>query len=423
MPKLLQLIRQSDFLRHNGIFLIGSLLVSAFNYAYYPVLGRMLPATQFGEVQALVSLFLQATIFFTVVTNVAVHVVANELDEKRRNRIIYELEHVAFLLTLAALAMCMACVGQLQRFLRFDEPGPFFALAAALLVGAPLASRSAYLRGRTAFGRVSLANMAGSFSKILFSAGFVLLGWGTVGAMGGVVVSQLVALALAGIWAWRLGLHREPGLSFWRWPDLSLIRPQLRYSALVLVVSLAITTLFSFDVLVVKHYFAPDIAGLYAGIATVARIIFFVTASITAVLLATVKIEAGHQANQRLLWRSMVLHCGLGGAVLALFTLAPSQITRLLVGAKYVGYAHLLPRLSLALFILAFVNLLFNYDLALRRSKSAISATLSLAAMACIVIVHHNNINAVVDSLVLGSVLSLALWGLFSMRLSGWSRT
>jgi O-antigen/teichoic acid export membrane protein len=264
--------------------------------------------------------------------------------------------------------------------------------------------------------------MAGSFSKIIFSAGFVLLGWGTVGAIGGVVVSQLVALALAGAWAWRLGLRREPDQPFWRWPDLRLIRPQLRYSVLVFIVSLVITTLFSFDVLVVKHYFAPDIAGLYAGIATVARIIFFVTASIAAVLLATVKIEAGSRSNQRLLWRSIALHCGLGGAVLLVFTLAPDQITRLLVGAKYVGYAHFLPRLSLALFILAFVNLLFNYDLALRRSKSAISAALSLAVMAFIVTVHHNDINAVVDSLVLGSVLSLALWGLFSIRLPRQSR-
>src|SRR5205085_12536365 len=145
---------------------------------------------------------------------------------------------------------------------------------------------NAYLRGRLAFGTLSLANAAGSLAKIVFSAAFVLVGWRTTGALGSVVAAELVALVYTANRARRLGLTSPPGLKLWRWPDLSITRPQLRYSALVLVVSLVITTLFSFDVIVVKHYFSAEVAGLYAGVATVARIVFFVTASVAAVLLA-----------------------------------------------------------------------------------------------------------------------------------------
>jgi len=395
---------------------MGSLLVSGLNYLYYPILGRLMPTAQFGEVQALVSLFLQATIFFTVVTNVAVNVVTNEGDQARRNRIVYELEHAATLVTLVVLVIMLIFVRPLQQFLQFEEVGPFLMLAAALMVGAPLASRNAYLRGRLAFGTLSLANAAGSLAKIVFSAAFVIVGWRTTGALGGVVAAQLVALVYTANRARRLGLASPPGLKLWRWPDVAIIRPQLRYSALVLVVSLVITTLFSFDVIVVKHYFSAEVAGLYAGVATVARIVFFVTASVAAVLLATVKLESPAPANRRLLVRSIWLHTAAGGAVLLTFTLAPQLVVRLLIGAKYLAYAHLLPMLALALFGLAFVNLLFNYDLALRRASAAAVAIGGAVLMGAIISLHHNSIEAVVESLLWGAVGILILRGLDSVR-------
>ena len=89
MKRLLSLVRSSDFLRHNLVFFVGSFAVSVINYLYYPVLGRLLPTTQFGEVQTLVTLFLQANIFLGVITNVAVNIVANERDEHLRNRIVF----------------------------------------------------------------------------------------------------------------------------------------------------------------------------------------------------------------------------------------------------------------------------------------------------------------------------------------------
>jgi O-antigen/teichoic acid export membrane protein len=50
-------LRSSDFLRQNAILFVGSLAVSVLNYAYYPVLGRLLKVEEFGEVQVLISLF------------------------------------------------------------------------------------------------------------------------------------------------------------------------------------------------------------------------------------------------------------------------------------------------------------------------------------------------------------------------------
>ena len=83
MRTIVRPLSTSAFLRHNAIFFVGAVAVGALNYLYYPILGRMLNIESFGEVQTLVSLFVQLQIFLTVMSQVTVNVVANYEDEDR----------------------------------------------------------------------------------------------------------------------------------------------------------------------------------------------------------------------------------------------------------------------------------------------------------------------------------------------------
>jgi O-antigen/teichoic acid export membrane protein len=415
MKYLIHQIRASEFLRHNLVFFVGSFAVSAINYLYYPVLGRMLPTTQFGEVQTLVSLFLQANIFLGVVAVVAVNIVANEHDEKLRNRTVYELERLAGLIVLASVTVALIFVQPLKEFFQFPDVAPFFALGAALVASAPFALRTAFLRGRSAFATLSTANIIASVAKLVASAGLVLIGMGTFGAIGGLVIAQLIALLYARRKAAFLGLSGSAG-ALLRRPDISLIKPQLPYTILVLIVSLVTTTLFSFDILVVKHYFSGEIAGLYAGVATIARIIYFLTGSFAGVLLSNIKLTKPLAKNRALLVRSAMLQLVIGGGVLAVFTLLPNLVIRILIGARYEVYAGLLPTLSLALFILAFVNLLLSYDLALRRRSAAVISIVGMTITAIWIVLAHGTPEQVVYSLLWSSLVFFAIRGLDSLR-------
>ena len=66
MVGFLRHARRSRFLRHNSVFFISAVAVGALNYLYYPIMGRLLNTAQFGEVQTLISLFLQIAIFLSV---------------------------------------------------------------------------------------------------------------------------------------------------------------------------------------------------------------------------------------------------------------------------------------------------------------------------------------------------------------------
>ena len=409
LAEKIRALKSSSFVRHNAIFFAGSVGVGALNYLYYPILGRMLPPAAFGEVQTLVSFFLQLTIFLTVLGLVTTNIAANYENADERNRVIFDLERIALAVSLVLLVASVLARHQLQRFFRFDDAMPFVVLVLAVVVSVPFTFRGAFVRGRHGFGVASISNLIASGVKILFSAGLVALGLGTVGAIWGVTAAQCAALIYIAYWARRMGLTRSDGAKWTSKPNMTLLVPELKYAGLVLVTSLIITLQFSIDILVVKHYFDARTAGLYAGIATVARIIFFLTGSISQVLMPMVKMKNTAAENRALFKKSFGLLLLTGVPALLVFVLLPGAIVHILMGGQYAEFASLLPLLSVAIFIVAFVNLVVSYYMALRHYAIALVVIAGAAITYILMYFHHATLRDVIVSLLLGSLSMLVV--------------
>ncbi len=405
-----RLLSKSVFLRQNAVFFFGMLLVSFLNYLYYPVLGRLLPVAEFGEVQAIVSLFLQLIIFMTVLGQVTVNVVANYKDEVKQQKVVFELERLALYFSLTLFLIVLIFGFKIKSFLNFSSVWPFYMLMLSIVATVPFTFRTAYLRGKQRFGSASIANLIGSVVKIAASAIFVLVGFGTVGAIGGLVVAQVLAFAYAARQAHKAGFLRPQGRKYGL-PDLRIIAPELRYSLFVLIASLLCTVLSSIDVFVVKHYYDATTAGYYAGISTVARIIFFLTASITQVLLPSVKISVPRRQNRLLLLKSFVLLGAIGGLTSAFFALFPDFVVKILMGSSYLSYAYLLPLLSLAMFMLSVLNLVVGYYMALREYQISVIIILGMCIMSVLMLMHHATLGEVIQNLIYSSGSTLLLMG------------
>lgn len=419
MRQLFTRIRHSEFLRHNAIFFVGSVAIGVLNYLYYPVLGRLLSPAPFGEVQTLVALFLQLAIFLNVLGNLTVNIVANYGDRPQGRRTMLELEKISLLVSLAGLFLTVAAAPLLQQFFNFESFVPFIVLAVAIVVSVPSTFRSAYLRGKKYFGLTSMAGLVAAVAKLLFSAVLIFMGMGTIGAMVGLVLAQLLSFAYAAVKARQVGFDQSLLQDFFKKPDVKLVVPELKYAGLVLVCSLTITALYSIDIIAAKHYFDAHTAGLYAGISTAARIIFFLTASIAQVLLPSVMINDVHGQNREVLRKSIFLTVAVGGSALLVFLVAPSLIVGLLMGQEYTHYAHLLPRLSFMVFLVSILNLLMLYFMALRHYAIAFVAIIGLAVTCGLVVMRHDSLQAIVDSMLLGvTILAVLLgfWILISVK-------
>lgn len=417
MKRRLQFLTNSTFLRHNAILFVGSLLVGFGNYVYYPVLGRLLEPSIFGEVQALAALFTQLALFLIVLGQVTVNIVANYEDEEKKQIVLFELEKFALMLSIGVAVVLVAFSWQLRDFFHFESVWPFIILLSALVASVPLAFRNAYLRAHKQFTSFSISQIIGSFAKVGLSAGLVVLGFKSAGAMGGILISQLLSFWYAAAIAKKLGFYKPASSRYFGKVDMSAIAPELKYALLVLVSSLAITLLSSIDIFVVKHYFDPHTAGEYAGISTVAKIIFFLTGSISQVLLPSVRLNRPRRENLSYLWKSFALLAGIGGVAVIIFTAFADKVVHILMGSAYATYVSLLPGLSLAMFLLSIASLFISYYLALREYQLGVIVTFGIVATSWLMIIRHNSIGDVVSNLVYGSIALLAFIGIWRLIL------
>ncbi len=413
MEQMVKTLKSSTFVRHNAVFFFGSMSIGLLNYLYYPVMGRLLHPASFGEVQVLFSLFAQITIFLAAFGLLTVNIVANYADTGKRNRMISELEKFALLISLILLILTAIFAPVLQSFFHFGSAVPFVILMLAVVVGVPTTFRNSYLRGKQKFGIVSTAGVVMALADLILSAVLVLAGYGTVGAISALVLAQLIMFGYSAKKARTFGFTESLHGKIFKFPDFRLMLPELRYALLVLIGSLTITAMYSLDSLAVKHFFNAREAGVYAGISTVGRIIFFLTASIVGVLIPSIKLKQKPKQNQDILQKSLLLMVTIGGMALLVFAVMPKFVTRILMGPKYLPDAYLLPRLSLVIFIISLLNLFIMYHIALRRYWILAIVLLGFTATLSLLAANHQTIMSVINSLLIGSVSMLVLLGMW----------
>jgi O-antigen/teichoic acid export membrane protein len=411
--KLITSLKRSSFLKHNAVFFLGSVAVGALNYLYYPLLGRLLPPASFGEIQVLVSLFLQFTIFLNVLTLITVNIAVNYKDSEKAHRMIFELEKLSAYFAVGILALSIVGGEFLRQQLKFDSTLPFVALALAMVASIPLTFRSAYARGQKKFGIASVSQLIGAGTKIVFSVMLVIFGLGVTGAIFGIVGSQIIAFLYAARWASRLGFKRPRDTHYGTLPDIKLLLPEIKYAAVAFVGLLTLTMMMSIDVIAAKYYFDTRTAGLYAGIATVARIVFFLAAPIAQVLMPLVQIDKPPQENRLLLLKSLALTVVVCGSVVAACALAPGLIIKILMGVDYITYANLLAPLALTICIISIINLICMYYLSLRRKMVMVVGIIGFAATLGFIVMWHDSLQAIVLSMLSASILTLSATGTY----------
>ena len=406
-PGRVKRLTQNQFLRHNAIFFAGSMAVAFINYLYYPVVGRLLPNAQFGELQVIISTYLQMSIILSVLQNVSINILVNTKDAKKARATIGELEKISLYIGFALLIIIAATSVPLAHAFKFSSPLPFIAIAVAFVLAIPSIFRNAYLQANQKFANASLNSFVGSSSKLLFSAALVLAALHTFGAVLGIALSQLVALWLANRQATRAGYVGSELATIRKKPDFGLIRPQIPYAVFVLGMTLLTTLQISIDVTLIKYYLPPEVAGNYAAIATIARIIYFLTGSILAVLLSSLSVTKPTRENVRSLLQSLGLITLLGGSATIFFSLFPQFTVHLLFGARYDSLTHVLPLLSLAVFIGSLLNLFVTYATALRRYFALVFVALGSLASLLFVILNTKSIEHIVVGLLVGSSIAL----------------
>lgn len=398
---------KDEFLKNNLIFFIGSMIVAVLNYLYHPVLSRLMSVQDFGELEVLVAIFTQLGIIFHIFHVLIISAAANSESSADRKRIICDLEKIALYITGVIFLLLIGFSSGLKQIFHFSSVYPFFGLALLVFFGIFSAFKNAFLQGVKDFKSASLTGIIYAFFRIVFAAALVILGLRAFGAIAGLVIAQALSLTYA-----VFKTKKDLGCSFKFWKKVEgwkEIFKELKYGILIFFVMISSISLYTADMLFVKYFFSSYEAGLYGGVAIIARIVIFISGSVAAVLLASVRIKNPAEENRKLLFKAGALAAGLSGGALAAFFLFPNLIVKIMVGQKYLELANLLPRIGLAMFFASLVNLLFNYFIALRDFSLIAIAAVGILLIFGLAYFNHPSITAVVNNFLIASGVVLLL--------------
>ncbi|MEX2014251.1 MAG: oligosaccharide flippase family protein, partial [Parcubacteria group bacterium] len=193
-PGVLKYFQSDLFLKRYAIYFSGSMIVAVLNYLFHPVLGRLLAPSDFGDVQALISLIAQAGVIFTAFSIVVVNITANLEDRVERDAIIGELQKIALYVVAVAVLAVLLFLSPLGEFLNFSTPYLLLGLVVMLPLTSLVTFRNAYLQGSGRFWELSVGGIISSGGRLVLAAGLILLGMNVFGVIAGLVMAQAALL-------------------------------------------------------------------------------------------------------------------------------------------------------------------------------------------------------------------------------------
>jgi O-antigen/teichoic acid export membrane protein len=165
----------------------------------------------------------------------------------------------------------------------------------------------------------------------------------------------------------------------------------------VLLIQLGITSLYSTDIILVRHFFDAKSAGLYAALAILGKIIFYASSAVPAVLFPIASERAALGSKTRKLILSAVGAVAAISAVVTLvYFLVPNFIVSMLFGNAYVGAGAMLGQFGIFLGLFSVANIITYACLAVGKTRiwliSALAALLQIVGIT----LFHTSIGTVI---------------------------
>lgn len=342
-----------EFYRSTFILMIAITVSNLFNYLYQVFMGRFLTPAEYGELLALLSLLYVVSVVFDTINASSTKLSA--LYGKNRKLVIKG----SFLVLVAGVLLYFLLLVTsipLSGFLNIHKLSYFSLVFLSVPLGMLLSFYQGILRGLQKFGNLAISISSWAVFKFAIGAVLVIKGLGIVGGILGFPLASLLAIFLTLTFIW--GKTEESGSENANSLDLSDF---LKYSWFAFLAMLLYASLWNMDLILVKHYFPPAIAGQYSVISVVGRIALFSTMAVGLVVLPKAT-KSGK--NWKMLLKALGFTLIVLGVVLALYYFVPEFILNVLYGSKYLNLAPYIWKYGLAMSFLGMVNVMMNYGLA-----------------------------------------------------------
>ena len=254
------------------IMLVGSGLVSAINFGYNVAVARMLGPAAFGHAAAAVTLLMLVSAITLSFQLVCAKFVARNETDGGKAEVYSSLLRRAFIVGSTLGVALLLASNYVAGYLHLPSRWVVTLLALGIAFYIPLGVKRGGLQGTCAFGRLSWNFLLEAATKFAGAVVLVELGYGVYGAVAAISISVVLAYFFPSVPA-ELRITPVPRN-----------RASFHEGMQAIVFFTGQVVINNIDILLVKHFFPSDQAGLYAAIALVGRVIYFASWSVVSAM-------------------------------------------------------------------------------------------------------------------------------------------
>ncbi len=342
-----------------ALVLISTLLVNIGNYGLNMFLARFLGPSMFAEATALSTLVLCFSFIALGIQITAAKYLSEISDQDTRTAMVQNLKYFVNQASWVLAAVIGFASWFIADFLQFESNLPFVVLALGIPSYFCLSIHRGAAQASQSFKSLSVSYVVEMIVRILISVGLILTIPQEEFFMIMLSTGFSVSLIIAAI------LSRPAKSKILLLPRILPTKMMLFFESIMVYEFAQILINYS-DLLLVKHHFSADVAGLYSSLSIIGKVVYFATWSIVLVMIPKVIEKEKKGEDHRALFNISLLIVAFSGLgiVLTCFFFGNS-IIGLIMGTQYLAAAPLLWKYALSTCLFSLANIFCYYYMSL----------------------------------------------------------
>jgi O-antigen/teichoic acid export membrane protein len=366
------------------VMLFSSTAVSGINFATNVVMARLLGPAMFGQVAVATTLLMIASCITLAFQMVCAKFVARNETQGGKVAVYRGLLKNSWVVSLCLGLALVAAQGPVSRYLNVPSSVLIAILAVGIAFYAPVGVRRGAMQGLCLFPRLSATFVVEATTRFVIGVALILMGYGVLGGVGAISVAVVMAYFIPGVpKSLRIKAVEEQPASFAE-----------AFQAIVFFVGQVIIN--NIDIVMVKHFFPADQAGLYAAVALVGRVLYFVAWSVVSAMFpVSASVKKEHE-SPNVIWLPMALVAGISALFILLVSAFPQVIMGAIFGRAFATTSSLLSLYAIATAIYAIAMVLMAYEISRRIANVGWLQLLFSGILVLVIGAYHHSLREVI---------------------------
>lgn len=389
------------------LFMLSVLAVNGGNYLYNLILGRILGPAQFADAAVLIT-FLLVLSFVAMTFQLVTAKFSVVFDNNNFKNFISKTYKQAFIVGIGLGILIVVFASQLQQVFNTSSSSMFTIFGLGVPIYFLMSVNRGVFQGKKEFKALSITYQAEMLSRLIITLCLIFL----------INIQSSVIIALGILISFGFGLIPFKMDYISLKPSVTIKKTQSKQirSFFIITAFYELTQIIinNSDILLVKHYFESYEAGLYASLALIGRIVYFIAWMFVMLLLPTVvQLKKEGKDTAPILFKYVGYIAGIAIIIVFACILFPKTAITLLFGNSYLAMSPLLWKYALATGLFAISNIFAYYYLSIDKYIPVVISGIFGVLQMSLVIFYHDSLEQVVHMQIIAMFMLLIIQIIF----------